>query len=301
MNVSASVRLAPLALVLLAGSALGQNTQRVDKSAGNAIATTGSGTAFVNGDSSMVFFVSSASNLLPAGQDTNGAADVYCRNRTNNTVVRISVPDPSMPTTQSNGASTLCHGGARCTDILGRFVVFTSDADNLVANDTNGVSDVFVRDRDLDDNGIMDEPGIGKTRTVRVSVSSSEAQATGNCPNQTCTHYSYGGTISTDGRFVAFVSGADLTTDSVPYTNIYLRDRDADNDGLFDEAGGSPNAATTTGSSCPRRCGSSARAAPRCCAPSCWIFQRLRRFARRLPIACSGTCSTATPPARGAG
>ncbi|MBS0195349.1 MAG: hypothetical protein JSR77_01190 [Planctomycetes bacterium] len=237
---------APLTLTLLAGVALGQNTQRVDKSTAGAIATTGSGTAFTVLDSRMAFFASTASNLLPAGQDTNGVADIFCRNREFNTTVRISVPDPSMPDAQANGASSLCHSGARCATEDGRFVVFTSEATNLVPNDTNGVSDVFVRDRDLDDNGVFDEPGVGKTRTVRVSVSSSEAQATGGCPNGTCTHYSYGGTISGDGRFVAFVSGASLTSTSVAYTNIYLRDRDADNDGVFDENGGSPDAATTT-------------------------------------------------------
>ncbi len=236
---------APLALTLIAGLAMGQNTARMNKSATNAVATTGSGTAFVNDSGTMAFFVSTAANLLPAGQDSNGVADVYCRSRSTNTVVRISVPDPSTGQAEANGPSSLCHSGARCTSLTGRFVVFTSEATNLVANDTNGVSDVFVRDRDLDGNGIFDEPGVGKTRTVRVSVSSNESQATGSCPNQTCTHYSYGGTISADGRFVAFVSGANLTAESVPYTNIYLRDRDADNDGIFDEAGGSPDAATT--------------------------------------------------------
>ena len=39
----------------------------------------------------------------------------------------------------------------------GRFVAFTSFATNLVAGDTNGERDVFLRDRDTDAAGIFDE------------------------------------------------------------------------------------------------------------------------------------------------
>ncbi|HEY2385805.1 MAG TPA: hypothetical protein VGK30_02500, partial [Candidatus Binatia bacterium] len=70
----------------------------------------------------------------------------------------------------------------------GRFVVFGSDAPDLVDGDTNGVADVFVRDR---------------TRhvTERVSVSSdgTEANASG---------FFIGPAISADGRFVAFSTAA---------------------------------------------------------------------------------------------
>ena len=68
----------------------------------------------------------------------------------------------------------------------GRFVAFTSVATNLVPGDTNGVEDIFVRDRLL---------GV----TERVSVGSGGEQANG--PSACCT-------ISGDGRFVAFASVA---------------------------------------------------------------------------------------------
>ena len=68
----------------------------------------------------------------------------------------------------------------------GRFVAFTSNASNLVDADTNGASDVFVYDRTTQE-------------TERVSVSSTGAQA-----NESSNEPS----ISADGRFVAFVSGA---------------------------------------------------------------------------------------------
>src|SRR5262249_8644542 len=84
-----------------------------------------------------VAFVSSANNLVPG--DSNGAADVFVRDRQNGTTERVSVDSSG---TQSDGPSTTC---AISTD--GRFVAFASAADNLVAGDTNGVFDVFVRDR----------------------------------------------------------------------------------------------------------------------------------------------------------
>jgi Tol biopolymer transport system component len=68
----------------------------------------------------------------------------------------------------------------------GRFVAFLSDASNLIRRDTNGDTDIFIRDRKR-----------GTTR--RVSVSSQGGQAHGD---------SYLPAISADGRFVAFVSMA---------------------------------------------------------------------------------------------
>ena len=67
-----------------------------------------------------------------------------------------------------------------------RFIAFSSDATNLVAGDTNGVTDIFVRDRQ-----------IGTTR--RISVSGAGAQANGACASPA---------ISGDGRFVVFTSVA---------------------------------------------------------------------------------------------
>jgi len=49
-----------------------------------------------------------------------------------------------------------------------RFVAFVSSASNLVAGDTNGVADVFVRDRDTDRDGIFDEAGAVATVVVHV-------------------------------------------------------------------------------------------------------------------------------------
>jgi Tol biopolymer transport system component len=68
----------------------------------------------------------------------------------------------------------------------GRYVAFQSSATNLVSGDTNGVSDIFLRDR---------QAGI----TRRVSTTSSGTQ--GN-------RASYAPSISADGEHVAFASHA---------------------------------------------------------------------------------------------
>ncbi|HZL73231.1 MAG TPA: hypothetical protein VFC86_12290, partial [Planctomycetota bacterium] len=56
----------------------------------------------------------------------------------------------------------------------GRYAVFYSYASNLVAGDSNGTVDVFVRDRDADENGIFDEAG--GVATILVSVGTNGVQ-----------------------------------------------------------------------------------------------------------------------------
>ena len=69
--------------------------------------------------------------------DTNGAGDVFVRDRQTGTTRRVSVSSGGV---QGNGDS---FDPAISAD--GRFVAFESDATNLVPGDTNGAADVFVR------------------------------------------------------------------------------------------------------------------------------------------------------------
>ena len=114
----------------------------------------------------------------------------------------------------------------------GRFIAFASDATNLIgANDINGVRDIFIRDRDKDNDGIFDEPGPGDRETVRVSVDSS-----GNETDDS----SFTPSISSDSRFIAFASDATNlvgANDTNGVRDIFIHDRDKDNDGIFDESG----------------------------------------------------------------
>ena len=88
--------------------------------------------------------------------------------------------------------------------ITGRYVAFSSDADNLVPGDTNSHSDCFVRD-------------LGSGTTERVSVSSTGQQANAMC---------WGPAISQDGRWVAFNSPAtNLGKSTNGAMQLYLHDR----------------------------------------------------------------------------
>jgi HYR domain-containing protein/IPT/TIG domain-containing protein/WD40 repeat protein len=161
----------------------------------------------ISGDGRYVAFDSDASNLV-AG-DTNGRTDVFLRDRQTGTTTRVSVSSGGV---EGNGNSARA---AISSD--GRWVVFRSTATNLVAGDTNGFDDIFVRDTQAG-------------TTVRVSTSSAGVQANGQCSTSS---------ISTDGRFIAFASVATnlVAGDTNGVRDIFMVDRDVDGDGIFDEAG----------------------------------------------------------------
>lgn len=97
----------------------------------------------ISDDGRYVAFGSVASNLV-AG-DTNGIADVFVRDRQTGITTRVSLASAD---TEGNGASAQGDGGFEPPAISGdgRFVGFASFASNLVAGDTNGTADTFVRD-----------------------------------------------------------------------------------------------------------------------------------------------------------
>jgi len=110
----------------------------------------------------------------------------------------------------------------------GRYVAFFSSADNLVANDTNGSYDVFVRDR------------IGGT-TVRASLDSSNEQSSG---------YKYRAALSADGAFVAFLAtDALVPNDTNGFEDIYVRDPSAPSVPAPESASGNvgPGGSVSTG------------------------------------------------------
>jgi Tol biopolymer transport system component len=187
----------------------------------------------ISADGRFVAFMSEASNLLPNADpndpnDTNLESDVFVRDRVNEATVRISVSSEGV---QGNDSSS---GPAISAD--GRFIAFWSWASNLVPGDDNAAPDVFVRDRDADQDGVFDEPGAVTT----VLISRSTAGALGNAA-------SAGQSISADGRFVAFESRAwnlvpgdtnQCQGITMSCRDIFVHDRDADENGVFDEAGG---------------------------------------------------------------
>lgn len=97
----------------------------------------GAGPGGLSDDGRFVSFHSDVASLLPG--DTNGRGDAFVRDLYTGTIERVSV---SATGAQGNGDSS---AGPMSAD--GRYVAFISSASNLVPGDTNGDSDVFIRDR----------------------------------------------------------------------------------------------------------------------------------------------------------
>ncbi len=154
----------------------------------------------ISADGRFVAFTSHADNLLGPGLDTNSGRDLFVHDAVALTTERINVP----------------FGGGEPTPLLhtrialsadGRFVVFVTDASNLLppGEDTNGVDDVFVRDRLT-----------GTTERVSVGTGGIEGDAasSGGRPG-----------ISGDGNVVVFASDAQNFLSTAPGTNTYVHDR----------------------------------------------------------------------------
>ena len=176
---------------------LAGTTERVSVATGGAQASGASGSPSISADGRCVAFWSQASDLVPG--DTNGAQDVFVRDRLAGTTERVNVDSSGA---QANGDSDSSRPQLSAD---GRFVAFDSFATNLVAGDTNGAADVSVRDRSAG-------------TTERVSVDSPGAQANG---------FSYDPSIAADGRRVAFRSEAGnlVPGDTNLQWDVFVRDR----------------------------------------------------------------------------
>jgi Tol biopolymer transport system component len=149
----------------------------------------------ISPDGRYVGFLSGATNLVPG--DVNGVPDSFARDRRTGANELISV---SSDERQADGLS-----GQPVFSADGRYAVFLSQATNLVPGDTNGRQDVFLRDR------------VAGT-TERVSVGSAGVQADGD---------SLEPSVSADGRFVAFESGAENLVPGAgnDHRDVFVRDR----------------------------------------------------------------------------
>lgn len=225
-------------------------TERVSVSSAEEQANGASSAPAISGTGQFVAFSSSATNLVPG--DGNRRLDVFVHDRVGGTTERVSVAGVS---TEANGAS-----GAPSISADGRFVAFQSLATNLVSGDSNGASDIFVRNRLTqstericgmvqgnsfsiapaisadgavvafasaatnlvpgDTNGRIDIFTCDRTSGAleRISVSGGGEQADGN---------SFLPAISRDGRYVAFKSLADnlVPGDYNGLVDVFVRDR----------------------------------------------------------------------------
>jgi Tol biopolymer transport system component len=182
------------ALAIPAAAAAPATTTRVSVSSAGGQADRDTYAAAISANGRYVALNSIARNLV-AG-DTNDASDVFVHNRASGQTTRISV---SSGGAQGNGSSDSAAMSAN-----GRYVVFASNASNLVAGDTNHATDVFLHDR---------ASGV----TTRVSISSGGRQANGPSAMPA---------ISADGRYVAFQSFASTLVrgDTNGLTDVFVRD-----------------------------------------------------------------------------
>jgi Tol biopolymer transport system component len=169
----------------------------------------GSSTPSISGDGRYVAFMSQATNLLAPGTPAVPAGQqIYVRDRQTGLTNLVSVDnDPVSPSPGSGASSAPSISGD------GRYVVFVSQATNLLAPGTPAVpagQQIYVRDRQtsltslvsVDNDPVSPNPGNGGSSTP---------------------------SISGDGRYVAFVSQATnlLAPDPVGLAGqqIYVRDR----------------------------------------------------------------------------
>jgi hypothetical protein len=128
-------------------------------------------------------FASDASNLTPG--DTNGARDVFARDRQTGRTLRVS--------TDLGGGDADAPSDLPEISRDGRVVAFTSDASDLVAADRNGVWDAFIR-----------ELASGRTRRVSVDSAGIEGNRSSSDPQEGAG----GMSLSADGRVAGFSSNA---------------------------------------------------------------------------------------------
>jgi Tol biopolymer transport system component len=171
-------------------------TTRVSVNSVGEEANLGGSSPSISPEGRYVAFQSEASNLVSG--DTNGLIDVFVHDRNTGMTERVSVNSEG---NEANGVSYF----KSAISSAGRYVAFGSLASNLVEGDTNGKTDIFVRDR---------ETGT----TTRVSVDSAGNESDG---------FSEEPAISPDGRYLAFTSGA---TNLVPgdtnyYADVFVYDR----------------------------------------------------------------------------
>lgn len=148
----------------------------------------------LSGDGALIAFAASDTTLI-AG-DTNGVDDVFVKQRLGGALTLASA---SAAGTAGNG-----HSGAPALSDDGSRIAFASEASNLIASDSNGVADVFVKT--LADASLL-------------RASSDAAGVAGNGASGEPA-------LSADGRHVAFASAASnlVPGDTNGNRDIFLKD-----------------------------------------------------------------------------
>ncbi len=152
----------------------------------------------ISANGQYVTFQSSANTLVLG--DANARSDIFVHDTQTAITSLASLANGGM--TQGNEASNI---SAISGD--GRYVAFGSSASNLVANDNNGASDVFVRDTQTN-------------VTTIVSIATNGTQGNDS---------SFWPSITSDGRYIVYISYAStlVNGDTNGFGDIILHDRNA--------------------------------------------------------------------------
>lgn len=165
-----------------------QNTSGSEGSAG-------CGSASISSNGRFVAFDSSANDLIE--EDGNGFADIFVRDLKKGTTRRVSLGPAGV---EADGHCINTHIAGN-----GKAVVFESFATTLVADDDNGLRDVFVA-------------GLKPGTTTLASVSTGGIQSDADSADTS---------ITTNGRFVSFYSTSELLVagDANGATDVFIHDR----------------------------------------------------------------------------
>src|SRR5262245_23380339 len=115
----------------------------------------------ISADGRFVAFQSAAGNLAPG--DTNGLSDVFLRDMVAGTTLLVSRELSGRSAADRASASPIISTN-------GRWVVFESAATNLVANDTNNSTDVFLFDRETGSNSLVSLNAAGNGSRLGASL-----------------------------------------------------------------------------------------------------------------------------------
>lgn len=149
-------------------------TTRVSVGYDGSQANGGSDQPSLSGDGRLLAFTSAATNI--ASGDVNNTRDAFVYDRQTGTAVNVSVNTDGTPADLDSATPVLSANG--------KFVAYSSFADNLIPVDENEGSDIFVRD-------------LQANTTERVSEFTGDYEGEGD---------SLRPSISADGRYVAFDS-----------------------------------------------------------------------------------------------
>ncbi|MGI9098517.1 MAG: calcium-binding protein [Solirubrobacteraceae bacterium] len=194
----------------------------------------GSAAAALAAGGRFVAFGSNATNLHP--EDADALSDVLVRDLQTGALVLVS------RASGAGGAKGDAGSGVPSISADGRFVAFASSATNLVAEDADPASDVFVRD-------------------LLTSTTTLVSRATGAGVKSNAD--SFTPAISADGRFVAFASNASNVhpDDTDATTDVFVSDLQSGALTLVSRADGVAGAKGSSGSAAPRISADGARIA----------------------------------------